>query len=1132
MSVTPKSSRLHVLAVSGLAATTALAALAASPRPSQSASPTANLQASQNYGKLPLSFEDNHGQIDSSAKFVSHGKGYSLFLTDGAAILALTKNANASSALEREPRDRRPVTGHDFSRADNAHKINGDLVPAPTDTIQMQLAGANPAARVEGQDQLPGVANYFLGNDPAKWRTNVPTYAKVHYTGVYNGIDLVYYGNQSQLEYDFVVAPNADPKPIRLQFAGARKLALTREGDLEVTGKNGEIAFHKPVLYQETNGQRQPVEGQFTLQANNTVSFKIGRYDHAKSLVIDPVLTYSTYLGGSNGGDHGDAAWAIAVDGSGSAYITGQAFSTNFPVTAGSYEPKDGAAAIGESNAFVTKLNAAGTALVYSTYLGGTSDNASDVGFGIAVDSSGNAYIVGQAYSSDFPTTKGAFQTATAGRLNAFVTKLNPAGSALVYSTYLGGAYYDIAYAVAVDASGDAYVTGQATSIDFPVKGAYQAANNHPYGGNEFVTKFNPTGSALIYSTYIGGSNGNLGDSGTAIAIDAAGDAYVVGGSQDTDFPTTIGSAYQAALIGQENAVVTKLNPAGSKLIYSTYIGGSGADSAAGVAVDSSGNAYITGQTTSQNYPVTEGAFQSKFGYTTDGGSNAFVTKLNPAGTALVYSTYLGGNGEGDQANAIALDKLGDVYITGQTDATNFPLTAGAIQTTNDAYGGSAFVTKLNPTGTELLYSTYLSGSGSQGNGGDSGNGIALNPTTQDAYVAGRAYSANFPVTTGAFQPTNKGSATGTSNAFVSHLAIGGETTTTVAAKANPEQQGSNAILTAKVSANYGSVVPTGSVSFAVDGGAATTVALNSVGQAPWSSATLALGKHTVVITYSGSTAYLTSAATYVETISIGTPILSPATGTYELPQSVTITDATPGATIYYTTNGTAPSASSTKYTAAFQVATVGTTTIQAIAVLTGYPNSAVAIAKYTIAPGTPTPTITPAGGTKLTEAQLVTIANSSKSPAATIYYTTNGATPTSASTKYTAPFLVAANETVKSVAIATGDSPSTVATAAFTFIGAPTLLAGPATAITTSSATLNAFTSTQSLAGTYYFQYGASATTLTSTTAKTALNTLPTVQVSKALTGLKTKTIYYYQFVVTTPAGSVLGPVLSFTTN
>jgi len=456
----------------------------------------------------------------------------------------------------------------------------------------MQLAGASPASRVEGDSQLPGVANYFLGNDPAKWRTNVPTYAKVRYRHVYDGVDLVYYGNQSQLEYDFIVAPGADPRPIRLQFEGARTLALNATGDLEVIGQKGQIAFHKPVVYQEMHGLRQPVAGRFTLLGDNTVSFRVGRYDHAQPLVIDPVLSYSTYLGGTNGGDFGDYGSAVAVDSIGSAYITGHASSTNFPVTKGAFQLVNNEGQYG-ANAFVTKLNSSGTALVYSTYLGGSSDDDNAYGLGIAVDSAGNACVAGYTNQNDFPVTKGAFQTVSGGGPNAFITKLNSTGTGLIYSTYLGGdaaeTSGDYANAIALDSSGNAYLTGSAGSSNFPVtKGAFQTVNKNPGLGNAFVAKLNAAGSALVYATYLGGSRvGNTGDYGGGIAVDKSGDAYVAGGTYATNFPTTFGS-YQTVNLGQSNAFVSKLNAAGSALVYSTYLGGNFADSAAAIAVDSS----------------------------------------------------------------------------------------------------------------------------------------------------------------------------------------------------------------------------------------------------------------------------------------------------------------------------------------------------------------------------------------------------------------------------------------------------------------------------------------------------------------------------------------------------------------
>ncbi len=384
------------------------------------------------YGKLPLSFEANQGQSDPRVRFTSRGNGYALFLTDKEAVLALTKRDAADKKLDQKAGPGKPS----LSPAKDAR-----LNLAKTDVVRMELAGASHGLRVSGAEQLPGRANYFIGNDPAKWHSNIPTYGKVRYSGVYPGVDLVYYGNQQQLEYDFVVAPGASPKPVRLRFAGAEKLQLNADGDLKVVARNGEIAFHKPVVYQIKEGRRQPVQGRFAVLAKNTVGFALGSYDQSRELVIDPTLAYSTYLGGSGK----DGAGAIAVDGEGHAYVAGAATSSDFPVTGGAFKKTNNSFLF---TAFVTKLNLAGSALDYSTYLGGSGGNYSlrnfgDEASGIAVDASGHAYVAGATYSTDFPVTSGAFQTvnkaAANDESNAFVTKLNTTGSALDYSTYLGG---------------------------------------------------------------------------------------------------------------------------------------------------------------------------------------------------------------------------------------------------------------------------------------------------------------------------------------------------------------------------------------------------------------------------------------------------------------------------------------------------------------------------------------------------------------------------------------------------------------------------------------------------------------------------------------------------------------------
>src|SRR5208283_4844758 len=529
----------------------------------------------------------------------------------------------------------------------------------------------NAAPRVVGAEELPGKINYLIGNDPAKWRTNISTYAKVKYQGVYPGVDLVCHSNQGQLEYDFVVAPSMDPKAIRLKFRGAGELRVDRKGDLLLGSGIKEVRFEKPMVYQELAGKKKPVEGSYLLASADQIGFRLGDYDHSQPLVIDPVLSYSTYLGG-------DAAegYAIAVDTAGDAYVTGSAGFTNFP-TANGLQPALGGP--NATNAFITKFNSHGSALVYSTYLGGSN---LDTGYGIAVDTAGNAYVTGVTSSANFPTVN-ALQATLAGSENAFITKINASGSALIYSTYLGGSGYDAGMGIAVDASGNAYVAGNTGSIDFPTANALQPTS----GGGEdaFVAKINASGSALVYSTYLGGS---ALENGEAIAVDTAGNAYVTGQTSSTNFPTA--NALQSTSGGgYYNAFVTKINASGSALVYSTYLGGSGSDGGSGIAVDASGNVYVTGNTSSTNFP-TVNALQS----TLTGSYVAFVTKCNATGSALIYSTYLGGSG-GDQGNGIAVDASGNAYVTGITSSFDFP-TANALQS---AYAGTydAFVSKISP---------------------------------------------------------------------------------------------------------------------------------------------------------------------------------------------------------------------------------------------------------------------------------------------------------------------------------------------------------------------------------------------------------------------------------------------------
>jgi hypothetical protein len=676
------------------------------------AAATAQARVSEAYGKLPLHFEANRGQTHDDVRFLSRGPGYGLYLTAGEAVLVLKQPAA------------QPVV------------------------IHMGLSDAAPKPRMSAREELPGKANYFIGNDPAKWRTNVPAYAKVHYRDVYPGIDLVYYGNQRQLEYDFVVAPGADPQRIVLDFKGVERLEIDAQGELVMHAAGAALRQHRPVIYQNVDGTRREIAGGYVMKGAHQVAFHVAAYDKSRPLIIDPVLLYSTYLGGSGN----EEAWGIAVDSAGNAYVTGITSSTNFPATPASFQPVFGP---GNAHAFVTKLNATGSALVYSTYLGGSGNEGGAPG--IAVDSLGNAYVTGGTTSSNFPTTTGAYQTALRGGGDAFVTKLNATGSALVYSTYLGGSGGEGGFfRIALDTLGNSYVVGHTSSSDFPTTpGAFQTA----FVGNvdAYVTKLNPTGSALVYSTLLGGSTIQIGGGnfkeGIAIAVDSLGNAYVGGGTTSNNFPTTTGAFQTTFGGGLADAFVTKFNATGSALVYSTYLGGSGYEQAFAIALDTLGNAYVTGGTGSTNFPHTAAAFQGAL----NGNSDAFITKLNAAGSALLYSTFLGGNAD-EQGTGIAVDSLGNAHVTGSTTSLNFTTTPGSFQTSFGGGIGDAFVTRLNASGSALLYSTYLGG-----NGDDVGLAIALD-SLGSAYVTGVTFSTNFPTTLGAFQSLYSGG----EDAFVS----------------------------------------------------------------------------------------------------------------------------------------------------------------------------------------------------------------------------------------------------------------------------------------------------------------------------------------------------------------------------
>jgi hypothetical protein len=669
------------------------------------------------YGKLPLLFIENHGQVDEAVRYYVTSSGQTVYFTEENIVFDLIRydQAEANDTADRQ-----------------AERL----------VFSLDFLGANSQSVIEGSGKDGAVVNYLMGNDPEQWHANVPTYRELVYWDIYPNIDLRLYGDGGMLRYDFVVNPGATPEAIALAYNDIDSLAII-DGELVMGTAFGDMVQSQPHIYQQIGDEVVEVEGGFRLGSDNTYGFHVAAYNNHYPLIIDPLMYYSTYLGGTDD-DFGNG---IAVDTGGSAYVTGYTTSANFPTTQGAYDTSHNG---GWTDVFVTKLSADGKTLVYSTYLGGTS---ADEGLGIALDSSNNAYITGFTNSADFPTTPGAFQVAKAGGSDAVITKLSPDGSTLVYSTYLGGTSDDSGHGIALNSNNNAYITGYTSSADFPTTGgAYQMANNG--GTDAFVAKLGSEGNTLAYSTYLGGTSN---DEAQGIALDSSNNAYITGGTDSHNFPTT-GGAYQTAYNGHWDAFVTKLGPAGNALVYSTYLGGSTSDdSGYGIALNSNNNAYITGQTASADFPTTGGAYQTA----NNGGADAFVTKLGSAGNSLAYSTYLGGT-DSDAGKGIALDSSNNAYITGFTNSADFPTTGGAYDT---SFNGAAdvFVTKLSSAGNTLAYSTYLGGED-----GDGGDGIALD-SSNNAYITGGTSSANFPTTPDAFQVANAGGY----DAFVCKMSTG-----------------------------------------------------------------------------------------------------------------------------------------------------------------------------------------------------------------------------------------------------------------------------------------------------------------------------------------------------------------------
>jgi Beta-propeller repeat/Viral BACON domain len=649
----------------------------------------------QNYGNLPLVFEPNRGQTSPQTRFLARAAGYDVFVTNEGAVLRV---GSAS--------------------------------------VRMRLAGSRRTAKPEAVVPLTSYSNYILGNDPSRWLRAVPQFAKVHVAGILPGVDLTYYGDRRNLEYDLDVAPGADTRSLALKFDGAQGLSLDEEGNLLIHTASGDVTQHKPVASQ---GPKR-VKADYALLQNNGVAIRLGAYDHNKALKIDPVLSYSTYLSGS----YFDAAFGIAVDSSGYAYVTGTTGSVDFPVTSGTLKvPGD---------VFVTKLSRDGTALVYSTYIGGNND---DHGLGIAIDGSGNAYVTGYTQSTDFPVLPVGSSSYDGGGQDVIIFKLDATGT-LAYSGYLGGGPLTSGNGIAVDANGNAYVVGVTSATIQTTAGSIRPTRpsriNYPYDyGWAFAIKVNSAG-AVAYGTYLAGLS--FGDTvANAVTVDASGNAYITGSTDQTDYPVTIG-AFGRTFAGGFDSFVSKLDPTGSTLLFSTYLGGSDTDIATAVTIDSLGNTYVTGRTYSSDFPTTPGAYTTVLSSTST--AAGFVSKLNSSASALTFSTYLAGT---TSPNGIVVDQNGNVTVAGSTTSGGFPATPGALRQNLEVVSGmpenslglqDGFIARLNPAGSSLTYATYF-GSSSW----DTIAGIA-GDTAGAVYVAGATQSHVFPTTATALQVSSK----------------------------------------------------------------------------------------------------------------------------------------------------------------------------------------------------------------------------------------------------------------------------------------------------------------------------------------------------------------------------------------
>ncbi len=1041
---------------------------------------------------LPLSFETNRGQVPASralagghVDFVARGRGYTMLLSATGALISLTASAAQTS-------QRGPHVAARLLRAVHARPR------AATDTavLRLQLVGANPRARGVGLDRLPGATNYLIGRDSRRWHTGIATYGRVAYKDVYPGIDLVYYGNGGQLEYDYVVAPGADPQHIRLGIGGARHIGLDRSGNLVAQASGGVVRLLRPVVYQQTGAARRAVSGGYALLGHGRVGLRIGTYDHRRPLIVDPVLGYATYLGGGND----DYANGIAVDGQGNTYVVGVTGSADFTATTGASQTVE----MGTDNAFVTELSVMGT-VIYQTYLGG----GGDAGNAIAVDAAGDAYLTGATASADFPTTTNAFSrtsaSGAAGTNDAFVAELNPTGSGLIYSTYLGGGNDDFGQGIARDGAGNVYVAGQTTSVDFPITNALQTANNTTGGaGTVFVAEISPTlsgAASLRYSTYLGGTGS---DTANGLAVDAAGDAYLTGLTSSSDFTTTAG-AFQRAFGGGGpgtqggDAFLTEIAPNDSRLVYSTYLGGGDDDQGDAVAIDAAGDAYVTGLTYSSDFPTTPNAFQrtlnlGETGTMSNTGpitpSDAFVSEINPAlsgASSLLYSSYLGG-GSDEEGHGIAVDSLGEVYVAGQTASTDFP-TQNPIQAANsvsstgsasttagmtptvDTY--DAFVTKFLPNFAGLDYSTYLGG-----NGDDGAYAIAISGT-KSAYVDGFTDSTTFPVS------DTVGTANhGNEDAFALRI----DEPATVTATTTPSPSAATSV----------SGTPSASPSAPTTGTATATASASTTGTAT----ATATGSATATATGSATTA-AASTSTPTSTATTATATTPTATNTGTTANTPTATATTPTATATMAT-ATATATTATATGSATTTATGSATTPAATDTTTS--TAATATAPTATNTGTTTataPTATNTGTTTNTSTATATTATSTATVTAATATTTPS--PSAAASLSGTP---SASPSATGTASTTGTATTTATGSATTTATGSATTTAAATGTPTRTATTAATNTATSMPTPTATMPSATNTATTVPTPNTALASTPTVPMPSATnTGTPTGT-------------------------